>query len=159
MAAKYLEEGMSRVYLRYISNLWQVLSKRGSQVAIAMALGYGVAHFLAPTPLLVTRFLHPAPHASRAEDTVSAWFGTQGAPVRVQLLGVIHSAPTRGTAILRVDASEPRVYKEGALIAQGVYLTKVEADRIQIEQQGQTQSILMPAHPVPLPKHALQRLP
>ena len=58
-----------------------------------------------------------------------------------------------------MDASEPRVYKEGELIAQGVYLTKVEADRIQIEQQGQTQSILMPAHPVPLPKHALQRLP
>jgi len=72
---------------------------------------------------------------------------------------VIHSAPNRGTAILRLDGGEPQVYKEGQQITSGVYLTRVDASGVEIEQQGQQQKMMMPMNPVPFPNKALQRLP
>lgn len=147
------------MYLHHISNLWQVLSKVGGQAAIAILVGFFLATYFAPSPSKPAALIGTESNPALAYEHVGGWFGKQGAPVRIQLLGVIHSASSRSTAILRLDGGEPQVYKEGQQITSGVYLTRVEASGVDIEQQGQQQKVMMPVHPVPFPKNALQRLP
>lgn len=128
-------------------------------MAMAIIVGFFIATYFAPAPSNPAAFIATESNPALAYEHVGAWFGKQGAPVRIQLLGVIHSAPNRGTAILRLDGGEPQVYKEGQQITSGVYLTRVDASGVEIEQQGQLQKVMMPMHPVPFPNKALQRLP
>lgn len=120
---------------------------RGAAILV-LAAGVGVwgAILLAPR----ARALPPMLDAPRvaAGDTagIASWFGTSAAPVKVSVLGLI-AAGAHGAAILAIDGGEPRAYRVGQAIADGVTLARVEAAGVVLDQGGQTIRVAAPVEP------------
>ncbi|WP_156774135.1 type II secretion system protein N [Bordetella bronchialis] len=123
---------------------------RAARHAVVLVLAAGVgawgAVLLAPPARALPPMLDAARPASGDTAAVASWFGTSAAPVKVSVLGLI-SAGTHGAAILAIDGGEPRAYRVGQSIVDGVTLSSVERAGVVLEQTGQRIQVAAPAEP------------
>jgi general secretion pathway protein C len=121
------------------------LSRTAAILALATGAGVWGSVLMAPRSQALPPMLSPRPAAG---DTaaLARWFGTSAAPVKVTVLGLI-SAGEHGAAILKIDGGEPRAYRVGQPIADGVTLAKVERAGVVLDQAGVSIQVAAPAEP------------
>lgn len=117
-----------------------------SVAVLVLAAGVGVwgAVLLAPRARALPPMLDTPRPAAGDTAALAAWFGTSAAPVKVNVLGLI-AAGAHGAAILAIDGGEPRAYRVGQSIVDGVTLASVEAAGVVLEQGGQRIRVAAPA--------------
>ncbi|AOB34000.1 hypothetical protein AKI39_24095 [Bordetella sp. H567] len=115
---------------------------------LALAAGAGIwgAILLAPRADTLPPMLDAPRVATGDTAAVAGWFGTSAAPVKVSVLGLI-AAGAHGAAILAIDGGEPRAYRVGQAIVDGVTLARVERAGVVLDQGGQSIRVAAPAEP------------
>jgi general secretion pathway protein C len=122
------------------------LSRAAAILALATGVGAWGSILLAPRAQGLPPMLN-APRPAGADTAAMArWFGKSAAPVKVTVLGLISAGP-RGAAILAIDGGEPRAYRVGQAIADGVTLAKVERAGVVLDQAGASIQVAAPAEP------------
>lgn len=122
------------------------LAQHAAVLVLAAGVGVWGAVLMAPRATTLPPML-AAPRPDTGDTAALArWFGTSVAPVKVSVLGLI-SAGAHGAAILAIDGGEPRAYRVGQAIADGVTLSKVERAGVVLDQSGATIRVPAPAEP------------
>jgi general secretion pathway protein C len=122
------------------------LSRAAAILALATGAGVWGSVLMAPRSQPLPPLLSAPRPAAGDTAALARWFGTSAAPVKVTVLGLI-SAGARGAAILSIDGSEPRAYRVGQPIADGVTLAKVERAGVVLDQAGVSIQVAAPAVP------------
>lgn len=122
------------------------LARTAAVLALAAGVGIWGAALMAPRSHALPPMLGAARPAGGDTAALAAWFGTSAAPVKVSVLGLI-SAGVHGAAILAIDGGDPRAYRVGQSIADGVTLSKVERTGVVLEQAGQSIQVAAPVIP------------
>jgi general secretion pathway protein C len=96
---------------------------------------------------------NPAPRTQAADIAPIAFLfgalpGADGS--NIKLVGVIAQGKRgEGVALLAVDGRPPLALRAGSVIAAGVTLAEVRADRVVVSRSGALQEIRLPAKPAP----------
>lgn len=119
------------------------LARSIAVLALAAGVGLWGAVLLAPRARALPPMLDAPRPAAGSTTAMAAWFGTSAAPVKVSVLGLI-SAGAHGAAILAIDGGEPRAYRVGQSIVDGVKLASVERAGVVLDQGGQSIRVAAP---------------
>lgn len=115
-------------------------------LALAAGLGTWAAILLAPSPAQQPPVLASSLAPQLDTSAVAGWFGGGTSRIRVALVGLIASEQ-QGAALLTIDGGKPQAFRTGQTLAPGVTLASVSLDRVEIDQDGATETLMAPANP------------
>lgn len=107
-----------------------------SRWACAVGVGVWLVVLWAPAPSYPPPAL-PAPAADASHlAPVQAWFEGAQTRVRVEVLGLMVGGQGYGAALLSVDGAAAQAFRVGQELAPGVVLRRVDAQGVEVEQDG-----------------------
>ncbi|KRH78276.1 hypothetical protein FERRO_12570 [Ferrovum sp. JA12] len=133
--------------LRSKSDLTKQFSWFISLLILSVTVGHWASLLLAPPPQPIP--VHPLdkPGNTVYQDAKNVFIGPSLLNASLVLNGVIVSDQHHGIAVISINNSPPKPYRERHEISAGILLKTVTSDHIIIERQGRSETLSLHSQP------------